>query len=85
MALLPAAGYIAIGFKTDNPGIWIIHCHIAWHALSGLAMQICERDPNIELDLDIMYKKDEVCEDWREWYKDRGNWWNPGRLGGLRI
>lgn len=35
VVLLPADGYIAIAFKPDNPGAWLMHCHIAWHASAG--------------------------------------------------
>lgn len=28
VALLPAEGYLALAFKPDNPGIWLVHCHI---------------------------------------------------------
>ena len=35
VALLPSAGYLALAFRPDNPGIWLVHCHIAWHASSG--------------------------------------------------
>lgn len=35
VVLLPANGYIAIAFKPDNPGAWLMHCHIAWHASAG--------------------------------------------------
>ena len=76
VALLPSAGYMAIGFKTDNPGVWIIHCHIAWHASSGLAMQIHERGPDIRLDPGFVKTKDEVCKGWNRWYNDTRNWWN---------
>lgn len=30
VVLLPAGGYIAIAFRPDNPGAWLVHCHIAW-------------------------------------------------------
>ncbi|KAF2263560.1 Cupredoxin [Lojkania enalia] len=46
-AMLPRGGYLAIAFKPDNPGIWALHCHIAWHAGSGLALQIMERHTEI--------------------------------------
>ncbi|KAF2205521.1 hypothetical protein GQ43DRAFT_362220, partial [Delitschia confertaspora ATCC 74209] len=36
VAMLPAGGYLAIAFKPDNPGAWVLHCHIAWHASSGM-------------------------------------------------
>lgn len=30
-ALMPAAGFIVLAFETDNPGVWLMHCHIGWH------------------------------------------------------
>jgi FtsP/CotA-like multicopper oxidase with cupredoxin domain len=42
-AVLPAAGYLLIAFLADNPGMWIMHCHIAWHASQGFSMQFGER------------------------------------------
>ncbi|KAK1779634.1 multicopper oxidase-domain-containing protein [Copromyces sp. CBS 386.78] len=38
--MAPAGGYIAVAFKPDNPGVWLVHCHIAWHASAGLALQM---------------------------------------------
>lgn len=35
VVLVPAGGYIAIAFRPDNPGVWLLHCHIAWHASAG--------------------------------------------------
>ena len=43
VVLLPSNGYVVIAFKTDNPGTWLMHCHIAYHASFGLALQILER------------------------------------------
>ena len=28
VALLPQNGYLAIAFRPDNPGVWLVHCHI---------------------------------------------------------
>ena len=28
VALLPQGGYLAIAFRPDNPGVWLLHCHI---------------------------------------------------------
>jgi len=47
VALLYQGGYLALAFKPDNPGVWLVHCHIAWHASSGLALQVYERQPDI--------------------------------------
>ena len=41
------AGYTVIGFETDNPGVWLMHCHIAWHVDGGLALQYIERPHDI--------------------------------------
>lgn len=30
VALLPVNGFLLIAFQTDNPGTWLMHCHIAW-------------------------------------------------------
>lgn len=35
VVLLPETGYIAIAMRADNPGAWLIHCHIAWHSSGG--------------------------------------------------
>jgi FtsP/CotA-like multicopper oxidase with cupredoxin domain len=29
-----------VAFKADNPGIWMLHCHILMHAASGMSMTI---------------------------------------------
>jgi FtsP/CotA-like multicopper oxidase with cupredoxin domain len=29
-AMLPASGYLVMAFETDNPGAWLMHCHIGW-------------------------------------------------------
>lgn len=40
-------GYTVIGFKTNNPGAWLMHCHILWHAELGMGIQLVERAPEI--------------------------------------
>ncbi|KAL9126844.1 MAG: hypothetical protein Q9217_004171 [Psora testacea] len=76
VALLPGDGYLAIGFRTDNPGIWIMHCHIAWHASSGLALQIRENNHQINLSPDFVKEKERVCGNWHNWYSNHSNWFN---------
>jgi FtsP/CotA-like multicopper oxidase with cupredoxin domain len=46
-AMLPGSGYLVIAFKTDNPGTWLCHCHIAWHTSEGedaLAVRLTDSD-----------------------------------------
>lgn len=43
VAMLDGSGYLVLAFKTDNPGAWLMHCHIGWHTNMGLALQFVER------------------------------------------
>ncbi|OCK79607.1 multicopper oxidase [Lepidopterella palustris CBS 459.81] len=47
VATLPTDGYLVIAFLTDNPGVWLMHCHIGWHTSEGLALQFIERSSEI--------------------------------------
>ncbi|XP_072997200.1 laccase-22-like [Typha latifolia] len=35
---VPAAGWTAIRFRADNPGVWFMHCHLEVHTTWGLKM-----------------------------------------------
>lgn len=64
--MLPAAGHLVLAFKTDNPGVWLSHCHIGWHASEGFALQIVERYSEIEATVDVQKMKDQ-CDAWDAW------------------
>jgi Multicopper oxidase len=54
-----------------------MHCHIAFHAASGLAMQIIE---NKDL-INATFQEDEeeirrVCSNWDTWFSDPLNLWD---------
>ncbi|RDA85353.1 hypothetical protein CP532_1260 [Ophiocordyceps camponoti-leonardi (nom. inval.)] len=36
--------HIVLRFRADNPGVWLFHCHIEWHVVSGLVATFVE-DP----------------------------------------
>lgn len=63
VAMLPASGYLAIAFKTDNPGAWLMHCHIGWHTSEGFAIQFLERydEARALIDYDTL---NSTCEAW---------------------
>ncbi|KAL1985427.1 hypothetical protein VTN96DRAFT_7870 [Rasamsonia emersonii] len=72
VALLPSNGWLAVAFRSDNPGVWLLHCHIAWHASSGLALQLLERQGEI---LDVLGRQrvgavEQTCIGWDQWLKD---------------
>ncbi|CAK7217218.1 hypothetical protein SCUCBS95973_003071 [Sporothrix curviconia] len=35
---VPPYGYVILRFRADNPGLWVLHCHILWHQASGMNM-----------------------------------------------
>lgn len=40
--LIRPNGHFVIRFRSDNPGVWLFHCHIEWHVASGLTMTVIE-------------------------------------------
>lgn len=33
--IVPNRGYTIIRFLADNPGVWLLHCHIEFHSALG--------------------------------------------------
>ena len=46
--VLAAAGYTVIRFIADNPGVWIIHCHMEWHIDAGLTATLIEAPTQLQ-------------------------------------
>ncbi|KAK2625617.1 hypothetical protein QTJ16_004929 [Diplocarpon rosae] len=67
VASLPGNGFLAIAFKKDNPGSWLVHCHIAWHASQGLAMQFVERQSEIAVEMADTAIFQNTCAAWKTW------------------
>ncbi|CAN8098922.1 unnamed protein product [Discula destructiva] len=36
-------GWTLVRFVADNPGVWLFHCHMIWHAEAGMGMQFVSR------------------------------------------
>ncbi|UKZ82862.1 hypothetical protein TrVFT333_010662 [Trichoderma virens FT-333] len=69
-AMLPGSGYLVLAFQTDNPGAWLMHCHIGWHASQGFALQwVVRKDEIVPLvDYDSLNK---TCSAWRTYAESR--------------
>ncbi|KAJ9138645.1 Multicopper oxidase [Pleurostoma richardsiae] len=69
VVLLPAGGYIAVAFRPDNPGVWLVHCHIAWHASAGLGLQIIQGGDDIvpSLGPGALDETVRVCDNWNKY------------------
>ncbi|KAL0958079.1 hypothetical protein HGRIS_000255 [Hohenbuehelia grisea] len=39
---IPSMHSITLRVVSDNPGVWLLHCHIEWHLEVGLAIQLVE-------------------------------------------
>jgi FtsP/CotA-like multicopper oxidase with cupredoxin domain len=68
VASLVPGGYLAIAFITDNPGSWLAHCHIAWHASESLAWQFVERESEITGTLTSADTFLDTCAAWDTYY-----------------
>jgi FtsP/CotA-like multicopper oxidase with cupredoxin domain len=62
-AVLPSSGYLVVAFKTDNPGAWLMHCHIGWHTEEGFAIQFLERWEEARKLIDYS-TLNSTCENW---------------------
>lgn len=61
--ILPANGYLVLQFDLDNPGVWPLHCHVAWHVSGGLQVTYVERPDDVR-NLGIPKQKWGECETW---------------------
>lgn len=68
VAMLNAGGWLALAFQTDNPGAWIMHCHIAWHADDGFAVQFLESASTLQSVDPIGSDFDSQCSTWDSYY-----------------
>jgi len=39
---IPSMNSVTLRLTADNPGVWMLHCHIEWHLQAGLAIQLVE-------------------------------------------
>lgn len=44
-------GNFVIRFRSDNPGVWLFHCHIEWHVDSGLILTFVEAPLQLQTQL----------------------------------
>ena len=56
-------GYTVIAWPADNPGTWLLHCHVGFHATEGMALQVLERNAEIPALVDQAVLQD-TCDAW---------------------
>ncbi|KAK0725030.1 multicopper oxidase-domain-containing protein [Lasiosphaeris hirsuta] len=65
--MLPAWGWLVLAFRTNNPGAWLFHCHIAWHVSQGLSVQFLEQLSAIPTAMDLN-QLTANCNNWDAYY-----------------
>ncbi|KAL1900129.1 laccase, multicopper oxidase, benzenediol:oxygen oxidorectuctase [Sporothrix stenoceras] len=70
VTMLPPLGWVAIAYRADNPGTWLMHCHIAWHVSGGLAVSFVERPADFKAGVSAADKSafDTQCAAWNSYY-----------------
>ncbi|KAI7360755.1 hypothetical protein KC336_g21934 [Hortaea werneckii] len=58
----------------DNPGAWLMHCHIPWHVGQGFSHQFLERKDEILGAIGDMSSFSNGCDSWRSY------WNSPARV-----
>ena len=46
-AHIPAWGYAVLRFRADNPGVWLMHCHMSSHQAGGMTVVFLEAPERI--------------------------------------
>ncbi|SCV02995.1 LANO_0G01508g1_1 [Lachancea nothofagi CBS 11611] len=44
---IPGSSYAVIRFLANNPGFWLLHCHVEWHMSKGLGVVLAEGNAKI--------------------------------------
>nr|BAO09160.1 laccase3 [Agaricus brasiliensis] len=58
-------GIVSIRFKADNPGPWILHCHIEFHLAAGFAIVFAEApDQTASVNSPVPADWDALCPVW---------------------
>lgn len=60
--MLQPNAYTVIRFRADNPGVWLWHCHIELHVVSGLSASIIEAPEKLpHLGMTVPHDHRDVC------------------------
>jgi iron transport multicopper oxidase len=54
-------GYTVIRFRANNPGVWLIHCHMEWHVAGGLTATLVEAPEVLQEMQEINPEMEEIC------------------------
>ncbi|TID17143.1 laccase-like multicopper oxidase [Venturia nashicola] len=75
-----AGGYLIVAFPADNPGAWLMHCHIPFHISGGLGVQFLERPSEIVGTIGALDDYNGGCKSWAA-YQDSITGFSQGDSG----
>jgi len=56
-----ANSWVVIRYLTDNPGAWLLHCHINWHLEVGLGAVFIEAEEELRTLLEMPEETRRIC------------------------
>jgi iron transport multicopper oxidase len=59
--VLAPEGYTVVRFIANNPGIWIVHCHMEWHVGAGLTATLVEAPLHIQNEQQFPWQMAQIC------------------------
>jgi hypothetical protein len=62
--VLPALGHLVFSYNATNPGVWPMHCHIAFHVSAGFFLQTVEQSDWIQKYMNIPAAFAQQCREW---------------------
>ncbi|KAB8303695.1 hypothetical protein EYC80_005081 [Monilinia laxa] len=60
--VLRPSGHLVLRFQSNNPGVWLFHCHIEWHVDQGLTATLIEAPLEIQKSLTIPENHIAACK-----------------------
>ena len=71
--MLNPQSYIVIQWVQDNPGVWPLHCHFAFHSALGLVVNVVElQDKLVQTLTGVGPTLGSTCQTWGAWTKKNG-------------
>ncbi|MCJ1290772.1 hypothetical protein MMC34_002314 [Xylographa carneopallida] len=58
---VPEMGFVVLRFVADNPGVWLLHCHIEWHVAAGLSATMIEAPVALQQRERIPFEGIQLC------------------------
>ena len=71
--MLAPNGHTIWRFQANNPGVWLLHCHMEWHVAAGLTVTFVEDPLTIQQTQQIPQDGYQLCASQPGKYKAQGN------------